>query len=283
MKESAMHYFKNSQRIEQNSVSIDDRAFLYGDGCFTTARVKGRQVLLWQRHLARLMQGISALCLECDIERINHAKEIALEGFTEHETAILKIVISRGSAARGYAMPLQAADIYCYLYPIAEQHVAPTSLACVGFIPDSLSHTFAPLKGIKTLNRLEQVLIKNQAIQQGWSEAFCVDGHRHLVEGISSNCFVYLNGIWCSPNLQYAGIDGIMRQEILARMHQRAIPHEVRVIDESELQYSQAGFFCNALSPMQIIQAVQCGQDKRLWDSTPCLELFQSLSLQQLV
>ncbi len=278
-----MHYFKNSEKIDQHIVSIEDRAFLYGDGCFTTARIKGRQVLLWQRHLARLLQGITALCLQCDIERINHAKEIALAALAEHETAILKIVISRGSAARGYAMPLQAVDIYCYLYPVEEQHVAPTSLACVGLISNSLSHTFLPLKGIKTLNRLEQVLLKNQAVQQGWSEAFCVDGQRHLVEGISSNCFVYLDGVWCSPNLQYAGIDGIMRQEILARMHHYAIPHDVRVIDETELEHSQAGFFCNALSPMQIIQTVQLGQEKKRWDSAPCLDLFQSLSLQQLV
>ena len=40
-----MQCFKNTQQIEH--IDLLDRAFHYGDGCFTTARIRQGQIELW--------------------------------------------------------------------------------------------------------------------------------------------------------------------------------------------------------------------------------------------
>lgn len=47
------------------------------------------------------------------------------------------------------------------------------------------------LVGIKSLNRLEQVLLKKEAEMQGWDEALVTDVQGSVVEGVSSNYFVF--------------------------------------------------------------------------------------------
>ena len=62
---------KNTQIIPDNAhqhiVSIEDRGFLYGDGCFSTAQYGRSEIQLWQGHLARFEKAIPALCLNCDM------------------------------------------------------------------------------------------------------------------------------------------------------------------------------------------------------------------------
>lgn len=283
IKDSAMLYLKNADIVEQHIVSIEDRAFLYGDGCFTTARLKAGEILLWERHIARLQQAISALRMNCDIQSIKNNKAMLLKQLAADAEGIVKIVLSRGVAQRGYAIPQQTTDIYTYFYQNTVQPNAPTHVHRIGIMPETLATSFQPLKGIKTLNRLEQVILKDNALQRGWDEALCFDQQQHLVEGIASNCFVYIDGIWCTPDLQLAGIEGVMRQEILARMQHYQIVHQIRIISQSELPQIRAGFFCNALHPMQIMDTLQLDAHIQSLDTVPCMTLFQSLQLQQLV
>lgn len=279
-----MLYLKNGNFVEQHIVSIEDRAFLYGDGCFTTARLKAGEIMLWQRHLQRLQQAITALRINCDIDFIKNDKEKFLQHLPDGVTGTIKILISRGTSARGYAMPNQSADIYFYYYPDAHCLTQPVILERVGLIAETLASSFRPLKGIKTLNRLEQIMLKSMAIQQQWDEALCFDAEQNLVEGISSNCFVFIDGIWYTPDLQCTGINGIMRQEILARMQHYQIPHQVRIISKVEISQIEAGFLCNALHPMQIMGQLVRDQDiVQSLDRQKCLQLFESLQLKELV
>ncbi len=68
------------------------------------------------------------------------------------------------------------------------------------------------LAGLKTLNRFEQVLLKQEADQSNWSEALVFDIQGTVVEGVSSNCFIRINDSWITPELRYNGVHGVMRQ-----------------------------------------------------------------------
>ncbi|MFU8925884.1 aminodeoxychorismate lyase [Acinetobacter puyangensis] len=279
-----MLYQKNGNIVNQHIVSIEDRAFLYGDGCFTTARLKAGGIMLWERHVHRLQQAVTALRMNCDIDCIKKDKDHFLKHLANNATGIIKIVVSRGESQRGYALPNHTADIYFYYYPVSNHLTHPVILEKVGIIAETLASSFAPLKGIKTLNRLEQIMLKSMAMQQQWDEALCFDAEQNLVEGISSNCFVFIDGIWHTPDLQCAGIDGIMRREILARMRHYQIPHQVRIIGKSEIPQIDAGFLCNALHPMHIMGQLMLDQDiVQSLDRQKCLQLFDLLQLKELV
>ena len=276
-----MVFQKNAVLIEANHLSIEDRGFLYGDGCFSTMRLREGQLQLWPRHLQRFSQAIQQLQLKLSIERLNHEKKLFLASLQDQQYSdgIVKILISRGLGARGYALPDHAADVYCYFYPEDKPIAAASILDQLGVLPEALGLPMPALKGIKSLNRLEQVMLKQQAQANGWSEALCFDPHQMLVEAISSNCFVYMQGCWLTPSLAHTGIQGTMRAEILSRMQHYQIAHQIRMISHTELQQIEALFLCNALHPMQVVAQLA----SRQLNLEPCLDLFARLHLAQLV
>ncbi|WP_326518976.1 aminodeoxychorismate lyase [Acinetobacter sp. CAAS 2-6] len=269
-----MQVFQNAQEI--HAVSVLDRAFHYGDGCFTTARIRANQIELRTRHWSRLQQACQQLLLQADLSLI----EQSLALLQQQHTALngtLKIMISRGEGQRGYAFPDHPADVYVFYYPHAVAHFQPESLRS-GILQQRIGLTMPALLGVKTLNRLEQVMLKHEAQQQGWPEALVFDVQDRLVEGVSSNCFVWQNNRWITPELRYNGIHGVMRAEILARMQARGIACEQRSVTLDELSQTQSLFFCNALGPMKMVTQL----NDRSLHLQPCLELFQILQLDQI-
>lgn len=265
--------FKNAQRVE--SIAILDRAFHYGDGCFTTARMHQNILELELRHRQRLSDAAQRLSLDVDFALLDttlrhlHQQTPVLNGS-------LKIIVSRGEGHRGYAMPDHPADLYVLFYPQDTTPFQPEIIAS-GVLEQRMGLTMSSLVGIKSLNRLEQVMLKQEAQQQQWLEALVLDVQGAIVEGVSSNCFIQINDEWITPELRYNGVHGVMRAEILTRMQQQHIPCVQRFIGQNELQNLQSLFFCNALSPMKVVQNFQT----RILDVQPCVELFDTLQLNQ--
>lgn len=265
--------FKNAQRVE--SIAILDRAFHYGDGCFTTARVHQNILELETRHRQRLSDAAQRLSLDIDFALLD-----ATLGHLRQQTPVLngslKIIVSRGEGNRGYAMPDHPADLYVLYYPQDTTPFQPEIIAS-GVLEQRMGLTMPNLVGIKSLNRLEQVMLKKEAQQQQWLEALVLDVQGAIVEGVSSNCFIQINDEWITPELRYNGVHGVMRAEILSRMQQQQIPCVQRFVGKNELQNLQSLFFCNALSPMKVVQNFQT----RILDVQPCVELFDTLQLNQ--
>ncbi|KAA8734366.1 aminodeoxychorismate lyase [Acinetobacter qingfengensis] len=277
-----MLYQKNANLITTQVVSVEDRAFQYGDGCFTTIRFRHGEILLWNRHLQRFEQSRQQLDLNLDLSRLIQEKDIFLGHLNQQKytDGVIKILLSRGVGPRGYALPEQPVDVYFYFYP--DHNVAmesPKVLSRVGILKDTLGTVMPQLVGIKSLNRLEQIVLKRQAMQYCWDEGLCLNQQQQLIEAISSNCFIFIDGQWCTPTLENAGIDGTMRQEILTRMHDYQIPCQIRMISLVDLQQIDAAFLCNALHPMQIIAQLE----QRLLAQHPCHNLFTTLQLAELV
>ncbi|MEB3766610.1 aminodeoxychorismate lyase [Acinetobacter sp. MD2] len=265
--------YKNA--VLQDSVAVLDRAFHYGDGCFSTAKVVNGQVQLWLRHMQRLEQACQKMQLQCNLSLI--AESLAHANFLN---GTLKIVISRGEGQRGYAFPQHDADVWVFFYPSAEMN-ANSMWSLVGqveLLALRLGLCMPTLVGIKSLNRLEQVMLKQEAEQKGLAEALVADVNGTIVEGISSNCFLWVNNRWITPNLGYNGVHGIMRAEILARMQQLEIACFEENLTIMQLTQIDALFFCNALHPMQIATHL----NGRALQLEPAQALFQQLKLNQI-
>ncbi|MFB2539101.1 aminodeoxychorismate lyase [Acinetobacter sp. c3-l95] len=294
---SLIYYLNPSQNLRpiEAYIDLENRGFLYGDGCFTTAKLKHGEIVYWHRHIQRLQDAIQRLQLNCAIEEILQDYAILSEHLKNIENATVKIMLSRGVSARGYALPNTPSERHWLIYPSKSNsqnlNVQFAILQKVGISRLRLGQTMPVLKGIKSLNRLEQVMLKADCDRQAWQEALVLDSKNHLVEGIASNCFFYDGDVWHTPDLADTGIDGTMRQEIIARMQEADIALKIRAIHVNELLNMQAGFFCNALNPMQIIENIICnGQLMTVQSdnmqmqflSQPCIMLAERLRLQQL-
>ncbi|MFW1839426.1 aminodeoxychorismate lyase [Acinetobacter gyllenbergii] len=269
-----MQCYKNGQLID--SISLLDRAFHYGDGCFTTARIFHGIFELKELHFARLKLACQSLQLDADLSFIEKSL-VHLQQQYSSLNGTLKVVISRGEGDRGYSLPLHAADVYLWYYPRVTQAFQPEWIES-GMLNHALGLNMPHLVGLKTLNRLEQVLLKQEADQRGWLEALVSDVQGYIVEGVSSNCFIRINDRWITPELRYNGVHGVMRAKILSRMQQYQIECEQRCIDMNEIGHIQSLFFCNALHPMKAVVRF----NDQVLEQQPYLDLFETLKLSQI-
>lgn len=269
-----MQCYKNGQLID--SIPLLDRAFHYGDGCFTTARIFQGHFELKDLHIARLKLTCQRLSLTADLSHI----EQSLEHLSQQSSILngtLKIVISRGEGERGYRLPTHPADIYLWYYPSMLQSFEPEWIES-GVLEHALGLNMPHLVGLKTLNCLEQVLLRQEADQLGWPEALVTDVQGSIVEGVSSNCFIRINDRWITPELRYNGVHGVMRAEILTRMQQANVDCEQRSIEMDEIEQIQNLFFCNALHPMKAVIRF----NQQALAQQPYLDLFKTLKLNQI-
>lgn len=249
-----------------DSLALNERGFLYGDGVFTSIRVRDGLPCLWPHHNARLQQANTHLGLKFDQMSLSQ-QAFAYAQQLQHGT--LKIIISRGVGGRGYLPPEQPASIYFQLFPNAIGSIEPQvdglfvadQISSGVLLEPRLGYPMPQLVGLKTLNRLEQVLLRQALAQTAWPEALVLDQDDRLVEGVQSNCWFLRHGQWQTPSLQYAGIAGVMRAEIMARMQQRHISFAMVDITWHELSQIEALFFCNSITG---ILAVDCLEDRAL-------------------
>ena len=265
--------FKNAQKID--FIPLLDRAFHYGDGCFTTARFHQNVMELESLHRARLKLAAERLYLKFNFDVLEQSLDVLKQQFPSLN-GTLKIILSRGEGDRGYAMPEHDADLYVLFYPKATDAFQPEFIHS-GVLEQAIGLVMPNLVGLKTLNRLEQVMLKKEAQEKGWLEALVTDVQGSIVEGVSSNCFIQINNTWITPELRYNGVHGVMRAEILSRMHQQGIRCEQGYIDMEEIRNFQSVFFCNALSPMKIVETL----NQQPLNTQSCVELFQILNLSQ--
>ena len=86
------------------SVDALDRGLAFGDGVFRTLLVRSGRPLNWNRHLERLAADCSVLHLPMpDASLLREEVNRVAPG-----DATVKIVLTRGPATRGYALPATA-------------------------------------------------------------------------------------------------------------------------------------------------------------------------------
>ncbi|MDF4799551.1 aminotransferase class IV, partial [Vibrio parahaemolyticus] len=86
--------------VPQTQVSLGDRSFQYGDGCFTTIQTKNGELEYWQAHVERLEACLKTLHIPLPDWSI--VSEWAHLATLKDEHAGIKIHISRGIGGRGY-------------------------------------------------------------------------------------------------------------------------------------------------------------------------------------
>jgi 4-amino-4-deoxychorismate lyase len=227
-------------------VASTDRGLLYGDGLFETIAVVEGEPGHWQQHLQRLRAGCARLGIE-PVDELLLAEECRqlVDGVGK---AVVKIIVTRGSGGRGYRVPARPAPMR-----ILQLHDWPDfPVACmrqgvaVRMCDMRLGHN-PRLAGIKHLNRLEQVLARQEWDDIGIMEGLLLDSESNLVEGTMSNLFLVRDGVLLTPDLQRCGVAGIMRSQLLERAGQISINAESCQLGMVDLHEAEEVFICNSL------------------------------------
>ncbi|MGM0630638.1 MAG: aminodeoxychorismate lyase [Pseudomonadota bacterium] len=186
-----------------------DRGLQFGDGHFTTMRIANGAPLFIERHLERLSNANSRLFINhTNFDSLCERIKNACSGV---EQGVCKVIVTRGNGGRGYRFTEG-----CIANEYIQVSDAPPAIGPVHMGVATLKLAQQPeLAGLKTLNRLEQVLLTRECSASGYDDLLVCDSSGHIVEAIQGNVFWFKEGQWFTPDLSSAGINGIIRQLII--------------------------------------------------------------------
>ena len=201
--------------IFTKKIDIADRGFQFGDGIFETIAFSKDNLEFWSEHMSRLKKGCKVLSMPCpDLKKIFFKAKRMCKSFNAQ--GALKLIVSRGIGERGYKIPEKikpswAISLYPWpKFPEANFIQGVNVRKCITTISRQ-----PLLSRIKHLNRLEQVLARSEWKARNITEGLMCDDKDHVIEGTMSNIFLVKNNNLYTPNLDFCGIDGIMRNIVI--------------------------------------------------------------------
>lgn len=220
-----------------------DRGLAYGDGLYETMRWTHGRLPLLGPHLARLLDGAHRLGIP--LPDLGDLEAVIAPAVPVGIDAVVKLVVTRGVGARGYAAPRDPAPV---AFALVEPWVPRPSND-----PDGLSLVWCRLQlavqpalaGIKHLNRLEQVLARAEWNDPAVDEGLLCDPSGHVLCATAANLFAVIDGRLLTPDLRGAGVAGVARALLLA---EPALAVEVRDIARATLESADEVFLTNALT-----------------------------------
>ncbi|NTS77962.1 aminodeoxychorismate lyase [Catenovulum sp. SM1970] len=262
---------------EHEQVSAYDRGLQFGDAHFTTMLVVNGQIHLLENHIERLKLASETLSFPQLNWPLLKEQLIRLAlNKTNEGTAVFKLILSRGTSQRGYASAKPSLPRGYLFISALPPHFLTLEEQGVDLGLAHFKLGLQPaLAGIKHCNRLEQVLIKDELVDRGISDAIVCDLNNRVIETSVANIFMQFENdkTWYTPNLSSSGIDGVARQSIITKMQQASLDVEVTVIDNSRLENTSAMFICNAL--MNIVPVNKLTFISKKLDRQPVIALKQ--------
>ena len=224
-----------------------DRGLHYGDGLFETIACVEGSLQLWDEHIERMQNAAKKLSIESIA--INNFKQDVLAILKQHSinNCVVKLMLTRGQGQRGYQSPSPQKTtrivVIGDLPQYSDEFNSHGIKAC--FCQHPISKNSA-LAGIKHLNRLDNVLARNEWRDE-YQEGLMLDDSNNIIEGTMSNIFAVRNKQLFTPSLEHCGVDGIIRRQILSIAQEQAIEIIIADIKKEELNEMDELFVCNSL------------------------------------
>ncbi len=234
----------------------NDRGLAYGDGVFETIRVVKGRLTLVALHMIRLKNGCKRLSIPADWCSVTEQLNKFIRSNYYGKDGVVKIIITRVSQRRGYSP--HGGTSRCILqwfstptYPEKNYTTGVSLYSCalqLGWQPQ--------LAGIKHLNRLEQVLARQEWQSENYAEGLLTDYQGNIIECTMSNIFLLYGDKLITPDLSHCGVAGVMRQWILS-LSGLPVAVEIGHLPLNSLEKATELFICNSIFGIWPVVACQ--------------------------
>ena len=215
------------------SLPVEDRGLHYGDGLFETLVVHAGVPVLLEQHLQRLERG-------CRTLRLPSARETCerdvRDAAVRLRAGVLKLILTRGSAGRGYRPPAAAQPMRIVLGYDFPSH--PPQWRAQGVrvrLCETRLGRNPALAGIKHLNRLEQVLARSEWDDPDVAEGLMMDDSGAVICATSTNLFAALGGELVTPSVAACGVAGVMRGVVMDVARDAGVRVAERALSTSDI------------------------------------------------
>lgn len=223
-------------------VSVYDHGLLYGDGIFEGIRVYGGKVFRHAQHIERLYESAQAIALAIPMTPAEMTKAVEETVAKNNKVdGYIRLVVTRGAGSLGLdprkcepAVIIIVDDISLYPKELYENGLE--------IITSSYTrpHNNALSPRVKSLNYLNNILAKIEAIRAGCLEAIMLNQAGEVAECTGDNIFVVKGGVLKTPPPEAGILQGITRDFVLELATKVGIPakecaltrHDVYTADE---------------------------------------------------
>lgn len=215
-----MKIFLNNHLVDQSEakISVFDHGFLYGDGVFEGIRFYQRRIFKLEEHLERLEYSAKAIMLEILWTRKELIEAVCQTCRANNlDDGYIRLVISRGVGNLGLN-PKNCTEPQLVI--IADKiQLYPESLYNEGMkiitVPTRRINPAALPPMVKSMNYLNNILAKLEAVHLGYEEALMLNDKGEVAECTGDNVFILHKGVLFTPSVVSGALKGITRQVIL--------------------------------------------------------------------
>lgn len=199
-------------------VSVFDHGLLYGDGVFEGIRVYNGRVFELEAHIDRLYKSAKAIRLAVPMSRDKLVSSIKQTVQANNVIAgYVRLVVTRGVGTLGLnpfvcensTVFIIADNIQLYPEEFYENGMKVISATTVR------NHPLALPPQVKSLNYLNNILAKIEALDSNVAEAIMFNHEGYVAEATGDNVFIVKDGVIYTPPVEAGALSGITRAVVI--------------------------------------------------------------------
>jgi len=240
-------------------ISVYDHGLLYGDGVFEGIRVYGGKVFRLRQHLDRLYESARHIHLEIPLTKEKLADAVTdTVRVNARAEGYIRLIVTRGAGYLGLD-PRKTTDPQVIII-VDEISLYPRELYENGLnlvtVPTSRNHPNALDPRIKSLNYLNNILAKIEAVQAGCVEALMLNHKGEVAECTGDNIFVVKRGVLQTPPPDAGILEGITRNAVLELARAANIPARETALTRHDVYTADECFLTGTAA--EVIPVVKC-------------------------
>jgi len=240
--------------VDEASVSIFDRGFLYGDGIFETIRVRNGKCVRINRHIDRLRNGFRVLgiaesLLDVDIE----AAIRELLDANRQTDARVRLTVTRGEGLPGkIGASNSIPTLIVTSDDLTDSPPEPASVIVASIRRDENN----PFSSVKSLNYLPSVLARIEAERAGADDALLLNTRGCLSDGTVGNVFLIQGEKLLTPALSEGPLPGTVRAAVIEIARDLGFEVMENAISLQEVLKADEAFYTNAIQLVRPICSI---------------------------
>lgn len=208
-------------------ISVFDHGLLYGDGVFEGIRVYNRKVFELEAHAKRLYESAKAIRLVMPMsqDEVIGAVKKTVEA-NDVIDGYIRLVVTRGVGTLGLnpfvcedsRLFIIADNIQLYPEELYEKGMSVISATTMRNHPQALPPQ------VKSLNYLNNILAKIEALDSNVPEAIMYNHEGFVAEATGDNVFIAKNGVIYTPPIEAGALEGITRAIVIKLTKEENLP-----------------------------------------------------------
>lgn len=254
---------------EDAKISVFDHGLLYGDGVFEGIRTYDGLIFKLKEHIDRLYQSAHAIMLDIPMKK-DEMVEAIKKTLRENglKDAYIRLIVTRGIGDLGLdprkclkpTVTIITDKIKLYPQEFYEKGLEIVTISTQRNIHESVNPQ------IKSLNYLNNILAKVEAINAGVEEAVMLNSEGYVAECTGDNIFIVKNGALYTPPIHSGVLRGITRGAVIDIAHLKEIPIHEEVLTRYDLFNADEMFLTGTAA--EIIPVVRMDR-RKIGDGKP--------------